>query len=48
MDWPTGFQLVFFSFASDFSKLFGAKGLQSTGSLLNLGVLVYDSSWWLS
>ena len=34
--WPTGVQLVFFSFAPGFSKLFGAQGSPSSGSLLNL------------
>ena len=33
--WPTGIQLVFF-FCSGVSKLFGAKGSPSSGSLLNL------------
>ena len=33
--WPTGFQPVFF-FCSGVSKLFGAQGFPSSGSLLNL------------
>ena len=33
--WPTGDQLVFF-FCSGVSKLFGAQGSPSSGSLLNL------------
>ena len=33
--WPTGVQLMFF-FCSGVSKLFGAKGSPSSGSLLNL------------
>ena len=33
--WHTGVQLVF-SFAPDFSELFGAQGSPSSGSLLNL------------
>ena len=33
--WPTGVQLVFF-FCSGVSKLFGAQGSPSPGSLLNL------------
>ena len=33
--WPTGVQLVFF-FCSGVSRLFGAKGSPSSGSLLNL------------
>ena len=33
--WPTGVQLMFF-FSSGVSKLFGAQGSPSTGSLLNL------------
>ena len=33
--WPTEVQLVFF-FSQGFSKLFGAKGSPSSGSLLNL------------
>ena len=33
--WPTGVQLVFF-FCSGVSKLFGAQGCPSSGSLLNL------------
>ena len=33
--WPTGVQLVFF-FCSGVSKLFGAQGSPSSGSLLNL------------
>ena len=34
--WPTGVQLVFFSFAPSFSKLFGAQGSPSSDTLLNL------------
>ena len=30
-----------------FSKLLGALGSSSSGSLLNIGVLIFDSSWWL-
>ena len=41
--WPTGVQLVFF-FCSGASKLFGAQGSPSSGSLLNLRVLVFDST----
>ena len=33
--WPTGVQLMFF-FSSGVSKLFGAQGSPSSGSLLNL------------
>ena len=44
---PSGFNWCF-SFAPDFSKLFGAQVSPSSGSLLNLWVLVFDSSWWLS
>ena len=33
--WPTGVQLMFF-FCSGVSKLFGAQGSPSSGSLLNL------------
>ena len=44
--WPTGVQLVFF-FRSRVSKLYGAKGSASSGSLLKLWVLVFDSLWWL-
>ena len=33
--WPTGVQLVFF-FCSGVSRLFGAQGSPSSGSLLNL------------
>ena len=36
-----------FSFAPGFSKFFGTKGSPSTGSLLNLCVLGFDSSWCL-
>ena len=50
--WPTGVQLVFFfcSRFPGFSKLFGAKGSPSSGSLLNLlspimiNLLVLDDS----
>ena len=42
--WPTGVQLVFF-FCSGVSKLFGAQGSPSSVTLLNLRVLVFDSSW---
>ena len=35
VDWPTGVQLGFF-FCSGVSKLFGAQGSPSSGSLLNL------------
>ena len=45
--WPTGVQLMFF-FSSGVSKLFGAQGSPSSGSLLNLRVLVFDSSGCLS
>ena len=41
--WPTGVQLVFF-FCSVVCRLFGAQGSPSSGSLLNLRVLVFDSS----
>ena len=34
--WPTGVQLVFFLLLRIFSKLFGAQGSPSSGSLLNL------------
>ena len=44
--WPTGVQLVFF--CSGVSKLLGAQGSPSSGSLLILCVLVFDSSWNLS
>ena len=37
-----------FSFAPDFSKVFGAQGSPSSGSLLNMCVLGFDLSWWLS
>ena len=40
---PTGVQLVFF-FCSGVSKLFGAQGSPSSGGLLNMWVLVFDSS----
>ena len=43
--WPPGFNWRL-SFAPDFSKLFGAQGSPSSGSILNLLVLVFDSSWW--
>ena len=43
----TGVQLVFF-FCSGVSRLFGAQGSPSSGSLLSLWVLVYDSSGCLS
>ena len=43
----TGVQLMFF-FSSGVSKLFGAQGSPSSGSLLNLRVLVFDSSGCLS
>ena len=43
----TGVQLVI-SFARDVSKLFCALGSPSSDSLLNLCVIVFDSSWWLS
>ena len=33
--WPTGVQLMFF-FSSGVSKLFGAQGSPSSGSLLNM------------
>ena len=45
--WSTGVQLMFF-FSSGVSKLFGAQGSPSSGSLLNWGVLVFDSSGCLS
>ena len=45
--WPTGVQLVFF-FCSGVSRLFGAQGSPSLGSLLNLCILVFDSSGCLS
>ena len=35
VDWPTGVQLVFF-FCSGVSRLFGAQGSPSSGSLLSL------------
>ena len=44
---PLGFNWLF-SFAPDFSKLFGAQGSPSSGSFLNMLVLVFDLSWWLS
>ena len=34
--WPTGVQLVFFFFGTGVSKLFGAQGSPSSGSLLIL------------
>ena len=39
---------VFFFFCSGVSMLFGVQGSPSSDSLLNLRVLVFDSSWWLS
>ena len=45
--WPTGVQLVFY-FCSGVSRLFGAQGSPSSGSLLNLWVLCFDSSGCLS
>ena len=38
---PPKFYRCFLSFALDFSKLFGAQGSPSSGSLLNLRVLVF-------
>ena len=54
--WPTGVQLVFFFFfffffffsCSGISKLYGAQESRSSGSLLNLCVLGFDSSGCLS
>ena len=44
---PPGFNWCF-SFALDFSKLFDAQWSPSSGSLLNLCVLVFNLLWWLS
>ena len=40
--WPARIQLVFL-FCSGVSKLFGAQGSPSSGSLLNLCVLVFNT-----